>query len=76
MTSRMAGAAPTRCGPAEAPTDSSGGQGDDVLHALANDDQLDGLDCGPGQDVAWLNQAERGLYRIANCEVVKIVVKV
>jgi Ca2+-binding RTX toxin-like protein len=51
-----------------------GGPGDDVLHALADDDQMDGLDCGSGQDVAWLDQAERGLYRIANCEVLKIVV--
>ncbi len=28
----------------------------------------------PGQDVAWLNQMERGLYRVRDCEVVKIVV--
>ena len=51
-----------------------GGPGDDVLHALADDDQLDVLDCGRGQDVAWLNQNERGLYRIEDCEVLKIVV--
>jgi hypothetical protein len=29
-----------------------GGRGDDVLHALANDNQVDLLDCGPGDDVA------------------------
>ena len=51
-----------------------GGPGDDVLHALADDDQVDGLDCGPGQDVAWLSQNERGLYRIDGCELLKIVV--
>jgi hypothetical protein len=50
-----------------------GGTGDDVLRALADDDQLDVLDCGPGDDVAWLSKDERGLYRIVNCEVVKIV---
>jgi Ca2+-binding RTX toxin-like protein len=30
-----------------------GGQGNDVLHALANDNQPDILDCGPGLDVAY-----------------------
>jgi Ca2+-binding RTX toxin-like protein len=29
-----------------------GGRGDDVLHALANDNQPDILDCGPGFDTA------------------------
>ena len=28
----------------------------------------------PGQDVAWLSQNERGLYRIDDCEILKIVV--
>jgi hypothetical protein len=51
-----------------------GGPGDDVLHALADDDQVDALDCGPGNDVAWLSKKERGLYRVRDCEVVKIVV--
>ena len=32
-----------------------GGPGTDVLHALADDDQLDIVDCGSGNDVAWLN---------------------
>lgn len=31
-----------------------GGQGNDVLHALANDNQPDILDCGPGYDVAYV----------------------
>lgn len=31
-----------------------GGQGNDVLHALANDNQRDILDCGPGFDVAYV----------------------
>jgi len=31
-----------------------GGPGDDVLHALANDNQRDVLDCGPGYDVAYV----------------------
>ena len=46
-----------------------GGPGDDVLHALADDDQLDIVDCGPGHDVAWLNAAEKGKYVIRGCEV-------
>ena len=63
----------TRCGP-----DRSGQAirrpGDDVIHALAEDDQLDVIDCGAGNDVAWLSQLERGLYRVRDCEVVKIIV--
>jgi Ca2+-binding RTX toxin-like protein len=31
-----------------------GGTGNDVLHALANDNQRDVLDCGPGYDVAYV----------------------
>ncbi len=31
-----------------------GGQGNDVLHALANDNQRDIIDCGPGYDVAYV----------------------
>src|SRR5207248_8056515 len=30
------------------------GQGNDVLHALANDNQRDIIDCGPGYDVAYV----------------------
>jgi Ca2+-binding RTX toxin-like protein len=44
----------------------SGGPGDDVLHALADDNQLDTLDCGPGTDTAYLNAAERA--RTIGCE--------
>jgi hypothetical protein len=36
-----------------------GGPGDDTLHALADDNRLDTLDCGPGNDTAYLNAAER-----------------
>jgi Ca2+-binding RTX toxin-like protein len=46
-----------------------GGPGNDVLHALADDNQLDIVDCGPGHDVAWLNVAEKGKYVIRGCEV-------
>ncbi len=51
-----------------------GGRGDDTLYALANDNQRDYLDCGPGNDTAWVNVAERGLYRIENCETVNWIV--
>lgn len=51
-----------------------GGPGDDVLHALADDDQRDVVDCGPGNDRAWLNARERGLYRVQGCETVYWVV--
>jgi Ca2+-binding RTX toxin-like protein len=51
-----------------------GGPGDDVLHALANDNQGDVVDCGPGRDKAWLNVKERGLYRVRACETVFWVV--
>ena len=32
----------------------SGGAGNDILHALANDNQPDILNCGPGFDVAYV----------------------
>src|SRR5205814_1216281 len=31
-----------------------GGDGNDILHALANDNQPDILNCGPGYDVAYV----------------------
>jgi hypothetical protein len=31
-----------------------GGEGNDILHALANDNQPDILNCGPGYDVAYV----------------------
>ena len=44
-----------------------GGDGNDVLHALARDDQVDTLDCGPGaRDVAWLRAGEADTT--VNCE--------
>ena len=46
-----------------------GGPGNDTLHALADDNQLDIVDCGPGHDVAWLNVKEKGKYVIRGCEV-------
>jgi Ca2+-binding RTX toxin-like protein len=46
-----------------------GGPGEDVLHALADDNRMDIVDCGAGQDVAWLNVAEKGKYVIRGCEV-------
>jgi Ca2+-binding RTX toxin-like protein len=49
----------------------NGGEGNDVLHALARDNQVDTLDCGPGQDVVWLNANEQDTH--VNCEVVRTV---
>jgi RTX calcium-binding nonapeptide repeat (4 copies) len=43
-----------------------GGPGNDVLHALANDNQPDVLDCGPGFDVAYV--IEHDPVRIHGCE--------
>ena len=48
----------------------NGGDGNDVLHALFPDGQVDRLDCGPGDhDVAWIRQGEPDV--VVNCEVVK-----
>jgi Ca2+-binding RTX toxin-like protein len=44
----------------------NGGEGNDRLHALANDGQVDRLDCGPGDDVAIVNRNEK--ETILNCE--------
>ena len=49
-----------------------GGEGDDVLHALARDKQVDTIDCGPGNDVVWLNAKETTDVHV-NCETVKSV---
>jgi hypothetical protein len=43
-----------------------GGTGNDVLHALANDNQPDVLDCGPGYDVAYV--IEHDPVRLHGCE--------
>jgi Ca2+-binding RTX toxin-like protein len=50
-----------------------GGDGNDRLHALANDNQVDTLDCGAGDDTAIVNLNERDVVA-ANCEhVIRIV---
>ena len=49
----------------------SGGPGNDTLHALADDNQLDVLDCGPGDDVAYLNASERA--RTIGCEKIRVL---
>jgi Ca2+-binding RTX toxin-like protein len=46
-----------------------GGPGNDTLYALADDNQVDIVDCGAGHDVAWLNAGEKGKYVIRGCEV-------
>jgi Ca2+-binding RTX toxin-like protein len=51
----------------------SGGEGDDRLHALARDRRRDVLDCGPGNDVAFVRWAERELTETPGCETVKLV---
>ena len=43
-----------------------GGPGNDVLHALANDNQPDVLNCGPGYDVAYV--VEHDPVRVHGCE--------
>jgi Ca2+-binding RTX toxin-like protein len=43
-----------------------GGRGSDVLHALANDNQPDILDCGPGFDTAIVIEHDPG--RFQGCE--------
>jgi Ca2+-binding RTX toxin-like protein len=49
-----------------------GGPGNDRMHALANDHQLDFVDCGAGDhDVVWLNANEQD--QAVNCEIVKTV---
>ena len=43
-----------------------GGPGNDVLHALANDNERDVLDCGPGFDVAYI--VEHDPVTLHGCE--------
>jgi hypothetical protein len=48
----------------------NGGDGNDVLHSLAPDGQVDTLDCGPGDhDVVWVRAGEPDI--VQNCEIVK-----
>src|ERR687887_257562 len=44
----------------------NGGDGNDVMHALAADNQVDRVDCGPGDDVAYENASEHDAFM--NCE--------
>ena len=50
----------------------NGGPGNDRLHALANDDMVDTINCGEGRDVVWLNSAETDVVN-ADCEIRKTV---
>jgi Ca2+-binding RTX toxin-like protein len=43
-----------------------GGPGNDILHALANDNEADILDCGTGFDVAYV--IEHDPVRLHGCE--------
>jgi Ca2+-binding RTX toxin-like protein len=51
-----------------------GGPGNDRLHALAQDRQLDVLDCGPGDDTAVVRRSEERRTRLAGCEHVVVVI--
>jgi Ca2+-binding RTX toxin-like protein len=52
-----------------------GGPGDDVLHSLANDNAVDILDCGPGNDTAYVNSRkyEAHLIKLKGCEKIVLV---
>jgi Ca2+-binding RTX toxin-like protein len=52
-----------------------GGPGDDTLHSLANDDAVDILDCGPGNDTAFVNARKYNahLIKVHGCEKVVLV---
>ena len=50
----------------------NGGPGDDRMHALANDDMVDTINCGEGRDVVWLNSQETDVVN-ADCEIRKTV---
>ena len=54
------------------PDRSYGGPGDDRLHALAPDGQVDLLDCGVGHDTAIVRRSELRT-RLAGCEQVEVV---
>ena len=68
-----AATATTGSGAAPAPTRCTAAPGDDVLHALADDDDPDTLHCGPGNDTAKVREPER-TTRSTGCEtIVRIV---
>ena len=50
-----------------------GAGGNDELHALAADGDPDLLNCGPGNDKAWVLRSERLRTQLIGCEVVFIV---
>jgi Ca2+-binding RTX toxin-like protein len=50
-----------------------GGSGNDELHALAPDGEPDLLNCGPGNDKAWVLRAERPRTQLVGCEKVYVV---
>ena len=50
-----------------------GGAGNDELHALAADGDVDLLQCGPGRDTAWILRSERRITQVVGCEVVYLV---
>jgi hypothetical protein len=50
-----------------------GGPGDDSLHALAFDHRVDILDCGAGNDTAYLNADDPVKDRTVGCEKVVYV---
>ena len=43
-----------------------GGPGDDTMHALANDNRVDFIDCGEGNDTLYENTHEHDQW--VNCE--------
>jgi Ca2+-binding RTX toxin-like protein len=48
----------------------NGGDGNDRMHALADDNLVDTVDCGPGKDVVFLNANESDVH--VNCEIVRV----
>ena len=50
-----------------------GGNGNDLLHALAGDGQPDVLDCGPGFDTAYVLDSERSTTTFRGCERIVVV---
>jgi hypothetical protein len=50
-----------------------GGSGNDTLHALAPDGDVDLLNCGPGNDKAFVLRSERPRTQLVGCETVFVV---
>ena len=68
------GGGPDNMWPAVAPTGSSAGRETTFSMPWQTTTRWTGSTAASGQDVAWLSQNERGLYRIDDCEILKIVV--